>query len=86
MGTTIHSRLLGADSIMPERGVHGRPSQSEPRWAPWARLVLTLDVEPRVGAIGYAGARLALSVLARLRDRNLEQRGRAVAPGGLELF
>ena len=83
MGTKVHRRLLGADRGVPQRRVHGRRAQGECRWAPWARFVLALDVGAGVEASCPARARLALTVLAGLRHGNLEQRGRAVASGGL---
>ena len=83
MGAEVRRRLLGADRGVPQRGIRGGPAGREPRWAPWARFVLTLDVAPRLGARWAAGTRLAFAVLAGLRHGGVEQRGRAVASGGL---
>ena len=75
MGAEVHRRLLGADRGMPQRRVHGRPAQGECCRPSGPRAVRARDLAQRLGAGCPARTGMALTVLARVCDRNLEQRG-----------
>ena len=83
MARQIHRRLLGADRGVPLRRVHGRPAGRECCRPSGPRAVRARDLAQRLEAGCPARAKLAFTVLARIRHSGVEQRGRAVASGGL---